>query len=116
MNRVERLLMGSVSEHITRNAACDVMVVSGVKVSIRRGFKMKVGEKIRKHRLEANMTIQELAVKVSIGSGFMQRIEENRYQPDGQTLLKISTALDIPASEFLEKETIEALEKADMGN
>ncbi|MGA9287839.1 MAG: helix-turn-helix transcriptional regulator [Anaerobacillus sp.] len=77
---------------------------------------MKVGEKIRKHRLEADMTIQELAVRVRIGSGLMKRIEEGSYQPDGQTLLKISTALDIPASEFLERETIEALEKADMGN
>ena len=77
---------------------------------------MKVGDKIRKHRLEADMTIQELAVRVRIGSGLMQRIEEGSYHPDGQTLLKISTALDIPASEFLERETIEALEKADMGN
>ncbi|MFP3338972.1 universal stress protein, partial [Micrococcus sp. SIMBA_131] len=37
MNRVERLLMGSVSEHITRNATCDVMVVRGVKVSSKEG-------------------------------------------------------------------------------
>ncbi|MFK3959669.1 universal stress protein [Pseudalkalibacillus hwajinpoensis] len=32
MNRVERLLMGSVSEHITRHATCDVFVVRGSKV------------------------------------------------------------------------------------
>ena len=37
MNRVERLLMGSVSEHITRNATCDVMIVRGVKVSGKEG-------------------------------------------------------------------------------
>ncbi|MBF0708070.1 MULTISPECIES: helix-turn-helix domain-containing protein [Bacillaceae] len=74
---------------------------------------MNTADKIRKHRLEANLTISELAVKVRIGAGLMQKIEENRYQPDVQTLLKISTALDIPASEFLEKETIEQLEKAD---
>ena len=76
---------------------------------------MNIADKIRKHRLEANMTIQELAVKVRIGAGLMQKIEENRYQPDVQTLLKISTALDIPASEFLEKDTIEALKNADTG-
>ncbi|MGE6204943.1 helix-turn-helix domain-containing protein [Guptibacillus hwajinpoensis] len=74
---------------------------------------MNTADKIRKHRLEANLTISELALKVRIGAGLMQKIEENRYQPDVQTLLKISTALDIPASEFLEKETIEQLEKAD---
>ncbi|MGG1685022.1 helix-turn-helix domain-containing protein [Pseudalkalibacillus sp. NRS-1564] len=74
---------------------------------------MNTADKIRKHRLEANLSISELAVKVRIGAGLMQKIEENRYQPDVQTLLRISTALDIPASEFLEKETIEQLEKAD---
>ncbi|WP_347550939.1 helix-turn-helix transcriptional regulator [Pseudalkalibacillus hwajinpoensis] len=74
---------------------------------------MKVGDKIRKHRLEADMTVEELAFKVRIGSGLMQRIAENHFDPDGQTLLKISTALDIPASEFLEKETIEVLQQTD---
>ncbi|WP_270181521.1 helix-turn-helix domain-containing protein [Alkalihalobacillus sp. CinArs1] len=59
-----------------------------------------LSEIIRRHRLEKGMTIEELAVKVRIGKGVMKAIEENRKSPDGQTLLKISTALDIPASEF----------------
>lgn len=63
---------------------------------------MTISEKIRKHRLENGMTIDELAVKVRIGRGIMEAIEENKLVPDVQTLLKISTALDIPASEFLE--------------
>ncbi len=45
MNRVERLLMGSVSEHITRNAACDVLVVRGVKVPLQEGIKNESGRK-----------------------------------------------------------------------
>ncbi|WP_347550937.1 universal stress protein [Pseudalkalibacillus hwajinpoensis] len=43
MNRVERLLMGSVSEHITRNANCDVLVVRGVKVPVHEGIKNESG-------------------------------------------------------------------------
>ena len=39
MNRVERLLLGSVSEHITRNAPCDVLVVRCVNVPVKEGAK-----------------------------------------------------------------------------
>ena len=76
---------------------------------------MTLSNKIRQHRLEANMTVEDLAIRVRIGSGLMQQIEEGLYQPDIQTLLKISTALDIPASEFLKEETIEAIENLDKG-
>ncbi|MGB8001145.1 MAG: universal stress protein [Anaerobacillus sp.] len=43
MNRVERLLMGSVSEHITRNATCDVLVVRGTKVPVQEGIHNESG-------------------------------------------------------------------------
>lgn len=67
---------------------------------------MNISEKIRRHRIDKEMTIVELAVKVRIGAGVMKEIEENRMVPDVQTLLKISTALDIPASEFLELDKV----------
>ncbi|WP_246055186.1 helix-turn-helix domain-containing protein [Pseudalkalibacillus caeni] len=63
---------------------------------------MNLGEKIRMHRKELNMAKDELALKVRVGTGFLDKIESNKITPDLQTLLKISTALDVPASEFLE--------------
>lgn len=69
-------------------------------------LKVNISEKIRRHRIDKEMTIVELAVKVRIGAGVMKEIEENRMVPDVQTLLKISTALDIPASEFLELDKV----------
>ncbi|WP_377889780.1 helix-turn-helix domain-containing protein [Alkalihalobacillus sp. R86527] len=77
---------------------------------------MNISEKIRKHRQEKGMTIAELAVKVRIGRGSMKAIEDNKRSPDVQTLLMISTALDIPASEFLELDFSQKKQKKESTN
>ncbi len=50
------------------------------------------------------MTQQQLALKVRVGTGTIAKYENGDQIPDTQTVLKISTALDIPASELLEQE------------
>ncbi|RBW69547.1 helix-turn-helix domain-containing protein [Bacillus taeanensis] len=63
---------------------------------------MHVGDVIRNHRIEANLTRKQLAVKIRIGENLLFQYENNEKVPDLQTILKISTVLDVPASEFLD--------------
>lgn len=63
-----------------------------------------IGHNIKACRERANMTQQQLALKVRVGTGTIAKYENGDQIPDTQTVLKISTALDIPASELLEQE------------
>ncbi|GLB59635.1 helix-turn-helix domain-containing protein [Cytobacillus sp. NCCP-133] len=63
-----------------------------------------IGNNIKMCRERANMTQQQLALKVRVGTGTIAKYENGDQIPDTQTVLKISTALDIPASELLEQE------------
>lgn len=63
-----------------------------------------VGKNIKACRERANMSQQELALKVRVGTATIAKYEGGDKIPDTQTILKISTALDIPASELLEQE------------
>lgn len=51
------------------------------------------------------MTQQELALKIRVGTQTIDKYESGMQTPDTQTILKISTVLDIPASELLEQAT-----------
>lgn len=60
-----------------------------------------IGENIRMNREKRNLSQEELAKKVRIGTETIKRYESGQQTPDTQTILKITTVLDIPASELL---------------
>ena len=62
-----------------------------------------IGVTIRNYRESKNITIEELALKIRIGTNTLKRYEDGDSIPTLQTILKISTALDIPASDLLDK-------------
>ncbi|BCB05429.1 helix-turn-helix domain-containing protein [Bacillus sp. KH172YL63] len=62
------------------------------------------GENLKRVREERHLSQQELALKARLGSKTIEKYESNLQIPDTQTILKLSTVLDIPASELLERE------------
>lgn len=62
-----------------------------------------IGKNIRYFRESRHLTQQELARKISVGTETIKRYETGQQIPDTQTILHITTVLDIPASELLEK-------------
>lgn len=66
---------------------------------------MGIGQNIKLHRERLNLTQEELAFKTRIGKATIEKYETGEYLPDLQTVLRISTVMDIPASELLEQET-----------
>src|SRR3954451_20928478 len=63
-----------------------------------------IGKLIKTYREKKNLTQQELAVKARLGIKSIEKYESGEQIPDTQTALKISTVLDLPASELLEHE------------
>ncbi|RWZ54869.1 XRE family transcriptional regulator [Halobacillus fulvus] len=63
---------------------------------------MTVGDNIRKYREMKNFTKDELAMKARMGVHTLESYEANERVPELDTILKISTVLDIPASELME--------------
>lgn len=63
----------------------------------------KVGKNIKSWRENKNMSIQELALKIRCGAKTIEKYESGVNIPNIQTILKISTALDVPASEFIDE-------------
>lgn len=59
------------------------------------------GEKVRLLRELNHMNQQELAFKVRVGPGTIEKYETGNLIPDTQTLLKLSTVLDVPATELI---------------
>jgi transcriptional regulator with XRE-family HTH domain len=62
-----------------------------------------IGKIIKINREIQNMTQEELAQKVRVGTGTIQKYETGEQIPSTQTLLKLSTVLDIPASDLLDQ-------------
>ncbi|MGP4061432.1 helix-turn-helix domain-containing protein [Halobacillus litoralis] len=63
---------------------------------------MSVGNNIRKYRELKKVTMEELAIKARMGIQTLESYESNERIPELDTILKISTVLDIPASELME--------------
>ncbi|MGX6446425.1 helix-turn-helix domain-containing protein [Neobacillus sp. K501] len=61
-----------------------------------------IGLKIKTYREHLKMTQEELAQKVRVGTQTIEKYETGEQIPSTQTLLKLSTVLDIPASELLD--------------
>ena len=63
----------------------------------------RIGQIIKENREMHHMTQQELAQKVRVGVNTIEKYENGEQIPSNQTILKLSTVLDIPASELLAK-------------
>ena len=64
-----------------------------------------IGQIIKECRELRKMTQEELAQKVRVGTSTIEKYESGEQIPSTQTILKLSTVLDLPASELLEKQT-----------
>lgn len=62
-----------------------------------------IGQTIKNARELLNMSQEELAQKVRVGTQTIEKYESGEQIPSNQTLLKLSTVLDLPASELLAK-------------
>jgi len=60
-----------------------------------------VGRTIKNYREHLKMTKEELAQKIRVGTHTIEKYESGEQIPSTQTLMKLSTVLDIPASELL---------------
>jgi len=61
-----------------------------------------IGHIIKTSREMLNMTQEELAQRVRVGTHTIEKYESGEQIPSTQTILKLSTVLDIPASELLQ--------------
>ena len=65
-----------------------------------------IGHIIKTSREMLNMTQEELAQRVRIGTHTIEKYESGEQMPSTQTILKLSTVLDIPASELLQQNQV----------
>lgn len=61
-----------------------------------------IAKNIRQYREDHNLTQQELALKLRMGTKKIEMYESGEVTPDTQTILRLSTVLDIPASELIQ--------------
>jgi transcriptional regulator with XRE-family HTH domain len=60
-----------------------------------------IGQNIKNCRMRKGMSQEELALKSRVGTHTIERYESGEQTPNLQTILKISTVLDVPASELM---------------
>ena len=61
-----------------------------------------IRQNIQAYRNEKSMSVEELAIRIRCGTKTLEDYEKGINIPNNQTLLMISTVLDVPASELLE--------------
>ena len=62
---------------------------------------MNLGENIKSNRLKKKLTQKKLAETIGVSTITIQNYENNRREPNIETLNKIANSLDIPVSELL---------------
>ncbi|MGI6553308.1 MAG: cupin domain-containing protein [Clostridia bacterium] len=60
-----------------------------------------LGDKIRAKRVEKNLSLKDLAEKVSLTASFLSQVERNLAEPSITSLRKIAEALEVPIFYFL---------------
>ncbi|HHW06036.1 MAG TPA: helix-turn-helix domain-containing protein [Clostridia bacterium] len=60
-----------------------------------------LGQKIRKKRMEKNMSLKELAEKTDLTASFLSQVERDLAEPSITSLRKIADALEVPIFYFL---------------
>ncbi|CAH0344596.1 helix-turn-helix transcriptional regulator [Bacillus sp. CECT 9360] len=62
-----------------------------------------IGRNIKLHRQLRNLSQQDLAFKVCVGTKTIEKYESGEKIPDMLTGLKLSTVLDVPVSEIFDQ-------------
>ena len=62
---------------------------------------LSLGENIKSNRLKKKLTQKKLAETIGVSTITIQNYENNRREPNIETLNKIANSLDIPVSELL---------------
>ncbi|MGE7603160.1 helix-turn-helix domain-containing protein [Peribacillus sp. NPDC097675] len=65
-----------------------------------------IAKNIRQYREDHKLTQQELALKLRMGTKKIEMYESGEVIPDTQTILRLSTVLDIPASDLIQSTPI----------
>ena len=78
-----------------------------------RKFQEAIGQRIKRIRLEKNMSQTLLAGKCGIEKANLSRIESGQANPTVLTLLKISISLQVPVVEFFKHEIAEPVLQAE---
>jgi transcriptional regulator with XRE-family HTH domain len=60
-----------------------------------------IGEMIKSLREERGLSLEQLATRTRVGKDTIMRYESGEKVPTNQTILKLSTVLDVPASVLL---------------
>lgn len=62
---------------------------------------MKIGDKIRKRRIELNITLDTLSEKTGIGKAHLSRVERNEFKRMTPKIInKLALGLEVPLSWF----------------
>lgn len=62
---------------------------------------MEFGELLRKTRLKQNVTVSELAQRINVSEGILEKYEDKTALPDIETLMKICSALRVTPNDLL---------------
>ena len=65
---------------------------------------MKIGVQVKRERVRALLTQQELAERAGIGLTTLNRIENDHAEPHFRTIRKLAKALNIDAAILIPKE------------
>ncbi|WP_345783705.1 helix-turn-helix transcriptional regulator [Ureibacillus aquaedulcis] len=65
-------------------------------------LKQKFHEQLKFLREERNWSLEELSKKVQVGVEKLAQYEKGELIPSVQTVLKLSTALEVPASNLMD--------------
>lgn len=94
--------------HIASCYYCVVKPINNIKMENNK-FQEALGQRIKRIRLEKNMSQTLLATKCGIEKANLSRIESGQANPTVLTLSKISSSLEVPVLEFFKYETQETV-------
>ena len=63
---------------------------------------LELANQLKKLRQERNISLEDLSLKVRVGVAKLEAYETGVEKPSVQTLLKLSNALEVPASNLLD--------------
>lgn len=67
---------------------------------------MEIGDRLRSIRKENKLTLKDVSLKTGISISFISDIENKRRKPSVDTLKILANALNIPASELLDENSV----------